>query len=183
MSLKAAAFLSFGGVRLLLQRTVQLPSHSSLICSRAASSKAAGTGISITSKYKFGYNDIPEMENSPEAVKKRFSIEFASKKQRNKLLKNEMIQKYQQNPGDTGSTAVQIAIMTAKIQNLTEHMRNNRKDKSSLRKLLHGIERRKKLFKYLRRTDFTRYHVLLKEFGLKPLVDDKYATLDKKNKK
>lgn len=68
---------------------------------------------------------------------------------------------------DTGSTGVQISILSARIDNLSEHLKTNRKDKHSTRGLLQMIANRRKLVKYMKRTDAEGYEALAEKLGLK----------------
>ena len=78
---------------------------------------------------------------------------------------------------DTGSSEVQIANLTMRIKLMTEHLREHGKDTHSRHGLMAMLERRKKLLKYLRRTDGDRYADVILRLGLKDrsFVDDKYA--------
>lgn len=68
---------------------------------------------------------------------------------------------------DTGSTKVQIALITARIEQLTEHCKNFKKDKGASRGLLVLVGQRRKLLKYLQRTDLEGYRAFIKELGLR----------------
>ena len=68
---------------------------------------------------------------------------------------------------DTGSSAVQISILSEKINNLAEHLKTNRKDKHSTRGLLQMVADRRKHIKYLKRTDRVTYEEVIKKLGLK----------------
>lgn len=68
---------------------------------------------------------------------------------------------------DTGSAEVQIGILTARINELTEHMKENKKDNHSRRGLLQMVGKRKKLLKYLATTDFDSYQNVIKTLGLR----------------
>src|SRR5256885_16623375 len=81
--------------------------------------------------------------------------------------KREVIDKHGKGPGDTGSTEVQVALMTARINDLTEHLRLHRKDHHSRRGLLMLVGRRRRLLNYLRRDDLERYRSLVSELGLR----------------
>jgi small subunit ribosomal protein S15 len=83
------------------------------------------------------------------------------------LDKSEIIQKFARSEGDTGSPEVQIALMTARINHLTEHLRTHAKDHHSRRGLLILVGRRKRLLGYLRDTDIERYRALIAELGLR----------------
>ena len=68
---------------------------------------------------------------------------------------------------DTGSSEVQIALLTARIQELTEHLRSNQKDHAARRGLLKMVGRRASLLKYLTRTDKVRYKSIISSLGLR----------------
>jgi small subunit ribosomal protein S15 len=68
---------------------------------------------------------------------------------------------------DTGSTAVQIALLTQRIRHLTEHVKRHKKDIHSRYGLQKLVEKRKRLMKYLKRTDYRTYVRVLKELGLR----------------
>jgi ribosomal protein S15, bacterial/organelle len=68
---------------------------------------------------------------------------------------------------DTGSPEVQVAILTARINELTEHMKIHKKDKHSQRGLLKMVGKRRKLLAYLQKTDVTRYRALIAKLGLR----------------
>ena len=81
--------------------------------------------------------------------------------------KAEVIGKYGRSPGDTGSAEVQIALLTARINDLTEHLREHRKDHHSRRGLLMLVGKRRRLLNYLQRANLERYRELIKELGLR----------------
>lgn len=81
--------------------------------------------------------------------------------------KQEIIKKYQQAEGDTGSTAVQIALLTARIEDLQKHFANNKKDFHSRRGLLRLVSNRRSLLDYLKRTNFESYRSLIADLGLR----------------
>ena len=68
---------------------------------------------------------------------------------------------------DTGSTEVQIALLTARINHLTEHLREHKKDHHSRRGLLMLVGKRRRLLNYLQKQDLDRYRELIKELGLR----------------
>ena len=78
-----------------------------------------------------------------------------------------IIKEYQQEAGDTGSTNVQVALLTARIKHLTEHFKVHKKDHHSRRGLLHLVSQRKKLLTYLRGNDATAYSDLISRLGLR----------------
>ena len=81
--------------------------------------------------------------------------------------KQELIAKFGDSPTDTGKAEVQIALLTARINDLTEHLRAHRKDHHSRRGLLMLVGRRRRFLNYLQRTDLERYRALLRELGLR----------------
>jgi small subunit ribosomal protein S15 len=81
--------------------------------------------------------------------------------------KRELIGKFGRSDGDTGSTEVQVALMTERINELTEHLRTHRKDHHSRRGLLMLVGRRRRLLGYLERSDVERYRTLVSELGLR----------------
>jgi small subunit ribosomal protein S15 len=81
--------------------------------------------------------------------------------------KQEIVSKHGRSPGDTGSAEVQIALLTARINELTEHLRSHKKDHHSRRGLLMLVGKRRRLLGYLQRTDLDRYRALIKELGLR----------------
>ena len=81
--------------------------------------------------------------------------------------KQEIIKKYARTEGDTGSAEVQIAILTAEINELTEHLKEHKKDNHSRRGLLKKVGQRRSLQRYLLKTDVTRYRNLIASLGLR----------------
>lgn len=81
--------------------------------------------------------------------------------------KQTLIDKFQRNSNDTGSTHVQVAILTERIKYLTEHFKVHKKDHHSRRGLLILVARRRRLLQYLKRNDLQGYVNLIKELGLR----------------
>jgi small subunit ribosomal protein S15 len=81
--------------------------------------------------------------------------------------KKELIEQFKTHDTDTGSPEVQIAILTKRIQNLTEHFKSHKKDYHSRRGLLKLVGKRKNLLHYVRKMDVERYRELLKKLGLR----------------
>lgn len=81
--------------------------------------------------------------------------------------KAELIEKFAQHEGDTGSPEVQIAIFDTRIRHLQEHLRMHKHDESSRRGLLKLVGKRRRLLAYLRKKDPERYRVILAELGLR----------------
>lgn len=84
-----------------------------------------------------------------------------------KETKTEIIGTYQHHEGDTGSTEVQVAILTKRIRELTSHMRANRHDYHTQRGLIGLVGRRRRLLAYLSRENVGRYNTLIKKLGLR----------------
>ncbi len=81
--------------------------------------------------------------------------------------KEAIIKEFGENENDTGSCEVQIALLTARIKHLTEHLRSHRKDFHSRRGLIAMTARRRKLLDYLKRNSFNRYSVILEKLKLR----------------
>ncbi|MGE0788895.1 MAG: 30S ribosomal protein S15 [Sandaracinaceae bacterium] len=81
--------------------------------------------------------------------------------------KSELITKFRQHDGDTGSPEVQIALLTERIGYLTDHFKTHMKDHHSRRGLLQLVSRRRRLLDYLRRTDVERYRKVITELGIR----------------
>ena len=84
-----------------------------------------------------------------------------------KEKKAAIIAEYGRKPGDTGSPEVQIAILTARITELTEHLKENKKDHHSRRGLLKMVGQRRNLLAYLKGKDIERYRTLIEQLGLR----------------
>ncbi|MDR1597804.1 MAG: 30S ribosomal protein S15 [Holosporales bacterium] len=84
-----------------------------------------------------------------------------------KEKKTELIGKFAAFPGDTGSTEIQVAILTERINNLTGHMKSHGKDFHSRRGFLMLVGQRRRLLDYLKRVSETRYRALLEALGLR----------------
>jgi small subunit ribosomal protein S15 len=81
--------------------------------------------------------------------------------------KREISARFGKNENDTGSTEVQIALLTERINHLTEHMREHKKDHHSRRGLLMLVGQRRRFLNYLQKKDLDRYRELIKELGLR----------------
>ena len=84
-----------------------------------------------------------------------------------KEKKQSIIAEYGRSEGDTGSPEVQVAILTARIQELTEHLKVNKKDHHSRRGLLKMVGQRRRLLAYLKEKDIERYRSLIERLGLR----------------
>ncbi len=81
--------------------------------------------------------------------------------------KREIVERFGKAEGDTGATEVQIALLTARINHLTEHLREHKHDHHSRRGLLMLVGQRRRLLNYLNRKDLDRYRGLIQELGLR----------------
>lgn len=81
--------------------------------------------------------------------------------------KKEIIEKFKTHEGDTGSCEVQIALLTDRIQYLTEHFKTHSKDHHSRRGLLKLVGQRRSLLKYMQKKDVVKYRELIKELGIR----------------
>ena len=82
-------------------------------------------------------------------------------------VKKQIITEYGASEGDTGSAEVQVALLSRRISDLTEHLKQHKHDHHSRRGLLLLVGRRKRMLRYLESTDITRYRELIKRLGLR----------------
>ena len=82
-------------------------------------------------------------------------------------IKKSIIEQYATHEGDTGSPEVQIAILTYRINNLTEHLKSNNKDHHSRRGLLKMVGHRRNLLAYLQKVDIERYRAIIARLGIR----------------
>ena len=83
------------------------------------------------------------------------------------IIKEEVIQKYQLHDNDRGSTPVQIALLTTRINDLRGHFDDHKKDHHSRRGPLKMVGRRRRLLEYMKKTDVEKYRSLIKDLGLR----------------
>jgi len=82
-------------------------------------------------------------------------------------VKKAIIEEYATHPGDTGSPEVQIALLSTRIKDLTEHLKEHKHDHHSRRGLLLMVGQRRRLLGYLQKVDITRYRNLIEKLGLR----------------
>ncbi len=82
-------------------------------------------------------------------------------------MKKGLIEKFKEHSQDTGSTSVQIALLSERVNYLTEHLKKHKKDFHSRRGLLMLVGRRRRLLQYLKKKDLKRYEELIKELNLR----------------
>jgi small subunit ribosomal protein S15 len=83
------------------------------------------------------------------------------------IVKDDIIKKYQLHEGDRGSAPVQVALLTARIDDLRSHFDTHKKDHHSRRGLLKMVGKRRRLLEYLRRTDIEKYRMIIADLGLR----------------
>jgi len=111
-----------------------------------------------------GYAFLPPKED---LLEKYYSEEHLSAMEKHKLELQKVREEFRIHEGDCGSSQVQIALLTAKIKYMAEHMKTHKKDLHSRRGLEGMIEQRKKLLQYLRRKDWDEYCILISKLGLR----------------
>ncbi len=84
-----------------------------------------------------------------------------------KEVKEQIVTDYKTHSSDTGSSQVQIALLSQRITELTAHFKIHKKDNNSRRGLLQLVSRRRKLLDYLKRRDINEYHEIIKKLGLR----------------
>ncbi len=84
-----------------------------------------------------------------------------------KEVKEKIVGDYKTHASDTGSSQVQVALLTQRINELTEHFKVHKKDNHSRRGLLKMVSRRRKLLDYLKHSDINEYHEIIKKLGLR----------------
>jgi small subunit ribosomal protein S15 len=84
-----------------------------------------------------------------------------------KEVKEKILEDYGTHSTDTGSSQVQVALLTQRINELTEHFKTHKKDNHSRRGLLKMVSRRRKLLDYLKRRDINQYHEIIQKLGLR----------------
>lgn len=83
------------------------------------------------------------------------------------VKKNEIIEKFKVHPSDTGSSEVQVALLSDRIQYLTEHFKTHKKDHHSRQGLLKLVGQRRSLLDYLKKKDVNKYRTLIQELGIR----------------
>lgn len=96
-------------------------------------------------------------------------LELATPREQKQVALQSVIREFARFPGDTGSSEVQVALLTNKISFLAEHLKMHRKDYSSKRGLMAMLNQRRQTLQYLRRSDFERYEFCLAKLGLKDI--------------
>jgi small subunit ribosomal protein S15 len=98
---------------------------------------------------------------APRSEKKEETLSLEAK------VKNDIIEQYATHPGDTGSPEVQIAVLSQRIKDLTEHLKEHKHDHHSRRGLLLMVGQRRRLLGYLQKVDIGRYRALIERLGIR----------------
>ncbi|XP_021410439.2 small ribosomal subunit protein uS15m [Lonchura striata] len=106
---------------------------------------------------KKDYANLPIMSSMDDVVKRLLSLEMASQKEKLKVKTQQLVEKVRRSPSDNGSFEVQVAILTAKIRTLEEHLQRHPKDKKNRRLMLMDLDRRRKMLGYLRRVNYSTF--------------------------
>ncbi|XP_078187374.1 small ribosomal subunit protein uS15m isoform X4 [Callithrix jacchus] len=109
------------------------------------------------------YQNVPGIEKVDDVVKRLLSLEMAKKKEKLKVIQEQLMKKIVENPEDTRSLEARIVALTIKIRSYEEHMQKHRKDKAHKRYLLMSIDQRKKMLKNLRNTNYDVYEKVFQE--------------------
>jgi len=123
----------------------------------------------LESQYRFDVTAEEAAQLHPK-LQQLLSFRFANNYEVNEFRKQRAIKQWQAHTNDTGSTQVQIAVLSDRINYLTEHMQRHRKDFCSSRKLRIFINKRRRLLKYMREQDVGVYYKLLKQLNLRDYV-------------
>lgn len=107
------------------------------------------------------------MEKVEKEVTEEKKVKRVSKNSKNQGANVDLIKKYQSHKEDTGSTEVQIAILTKKVSDLTKHLKEHKKDFDSRRGLLMMVGKRRRLLNYLKKIDEEKYTKLIADLGLR----------------
>ncbi|NXE63846.1 RT15 protein, partial [Calcarius ornatus] len=120
---------------------------------------------------KKDYANLPIMNSVDDVVKRLLSLEMASQREKLKVKTQQLVEKVRRSPHDNGSfellsLSFAVAILTAKIRTLEEHLQRHPKDKRNRRFMLMGLDRRRKMLGYLRRVNYSTFENTCKELGI-----------------
>lgn len=116
--------------------------------------------------YRYGLTG-EQVANVPDHLKRALSLTNASQSEINKVQIARAIEEFQRFPGDTGSSEVQIAVLTQKIVYMTDHLKAHRKDKHSTRGLIAMVTKRRKLLAYLKRKDLPKFKAVIATLNIR----------------
>ncbi|XP_004591760.3 small ribosomal subunit protein uS15m [Ochotona princeps] len=112
------------------------------------------------------YQNIPGMDKVDDVVRRLLSLEMANRKEKLKIVQEQLMNKVVTKPEDTRSLEARIVALTVKICNYEEHLQKHRKDKAHKRYLLMSIDQRKKMLKQLRNTNYDVFEKTCRELGI-----------------
>ncbi|NWW59284.1 RT15 protein, partial [Ifrita kowaldi] len=117
------------------------------------------------------YANLPIMNSVDDVVKRLLSLEMASQKEKMKVKTQQLVEKVRRSPKDNGSFELlslffPVAILTAKIRTLEEHLQRHPKDKSNRRCMLMDLDRRRKMLGYLRRVNYSTFENTCKQLDI-----------------
>lgn len=118
------------------------------------------------SMLKLEYASVPLAHTVDDVVKKLLTLEFANHSEKLRMKEEELIAKVRRDENDRTSTEVKVAILTARIRNLQEHLHKHPKDKANKRWMLMSIDSRKKKLKFLRRTRYDAFEKVCQELDI-----------------
>ena len=136
---------------------------------KRTSSLFRNVSTNATESYRFGIDasDVGEMD---ERVRRALDLSNASNAEILQHKIDKAVKTFQRFEGDTGSSEVQVAVLTERINNLTLHMRENKKDFHSRHGLDKMVSKRRKLMAHLRKQDFETYKRVLHHYGLRDII-------------
>lgn len=123
----------------------------------------------LAGQYRFGLTEA-DLANASGKVKDVLSFRWANQKEITAFRAHKMRAKFGRDVMDTGSSEVQVSMMTVRVRALTEHMRANPKDKRTKRALTSLVCQRQRLMKYMKRTDVAKYYEVITSLGLRDMV-------------
>ncbi|NXN99048.1 RT15 protein, partial [Rhinopomastus cyanomelas] len=112
------------------------------------------------------YTNVPLVNSVDDVVRRLLSLEMASQKEKLKIKTEQLVAKVRRSPEDNGSFEVQVAVLTAKIRAMEEHLQLHPKDKGNRCNMLLAIDRRKTLLSYLRRVRYDIFENTCKQLGI-----------------
>ncbi|NXY07772.1 RT15 protein, partial [Pteruthius melanotis] len=132
---------------------------------------------------KKDYANLPIMNSVDDVVKRLLSLEMASQKEKMKVKIQQLVEKVRRSPNDNGSFEVQgnfslfftVAILTARIRTLEEHLQRHPKDKRNRRCMLMDLDRRRKMLGYLRRVNYSTFENTCKHLDIQYSPPQPYA--------
>ena len=120
-------------------------------------------------KFKYGIKE-EDIKTFDDRARRCLDLANASKSENVQHTLDQVVREFQRFEGDTGSSEVQVAVLTVKINNLMDHMREHQKDYHTRHGLDKMVSKRRKLLKHLRKNNFDAYKRVLHRFGLRDII-------------